>query len=123
MKSDDCHGCDRTYAKLQEALMEAETLKKEALAERNRRRRTERELSLALIRVMNLLFFLPNIYSLVLVLPVSLVWSIWWSSFVDSFATLNFFELLACHHFWFLIEKWHVFFVVCFLVVRELLRI
>ncbi|KAJ4773991.1 U-box domain-containing protein kinase family protein [Rhynchospora pubera] len=41
---------DDTYARLQEALLEAEALKIEVLAERNRRKKTERELSLAIIK-------------------------------------------------------------------------
>ncbi|KAJ4777766.1 U-box domain-containing protein kinase family protein [Rhynchospora pubera] len=41
---------DDTYARLQEALLEAEALKIEVLAECNRRKKTERELSLAIIK-------------------------------------------------------------------------
>jgi hypothetical protein len=63
MKSEDSNICDRTYAKLQEVLAEAETLKKEVLAERNRRKRAEQELSLALIRVFFSFYLNSNFFS------------------------------------------------------------
>jgi hypothetical protein len=62
MRSDDRIGCDHAYAKLQEALMEAETLKTEVLAEHNRRKKTEQELSLALIRVFFSFYLNSNVF-------------------------------------------------------------